>query len=353
MKRIFSLLAICTFGLAAMAQNAGILLSYNKGEELKFYRSNDLAKAIDDAEVNDTLYFGAGDYDLVQFPQYENSTNTDHRQLTKPLTFIGAGAQDNGTRFTRGFNLFINIDPSIKDESKRNVSFEGINFSSRWDIFPASNINELKFVNSNMRFSDNGYSDYYMQEEPDYKVNKLIIDRCRMDNLSLTGNKVGKADVKNTKIEGYVYGNCSDNSAAAALNHCYIGYIDSNFIGLITNSFIYYDYASAENVLQDCYYYGSYYSEGNSTVEDCKTLDTSDVDYCDNNPSPYGNCSDGTLYGSLGGNNPFTLYPSYPTPDTTVDSNDNKKSFIDYDIINKNLTVTVTLLGEGGSSNNN
>ena len=74
----------------------------------------------------------------------------------------------------------------------------------------------------------------------------------------------------------------------------------------------------------------------------------------DDNPAQeFGNCSDGTYYGTLGANNPYSLYPSYPTADVSEDANGKPKSFIDYDSINKNMKVTVKLLGVGDNITNN
>lgn len=123
MKRFLTLLAAIVMAMTAMAQNAGIVLSYNKGKELKFYANYELNKAIDDAEVNDTIYFGSDYYNIDVLPKYKD--NRDWVQINKPLTFIGSGAQDGGTKLSGDMYIFLNIDASL-DHVKKVFSFEGI-----------------------------------------------------------------------------------------------------------------------------------------------------------------------------------------------------------------------------------
>lgn len=341
MKRFLTLMAAVMTVMAAMAQSAGIVLSYNKGKELKFFKSNQLAEAIEEAEVNDTIYFGAGKYDLSGLPKYEASSYSDHKIISKPLVFIGSGGDDNSqsTLFTGANQLTLFADPSL-DETKKNYSFEGIYFKTSYNtIVPASNLNELKFINFQGKINDNN-----SDSEDKFVINNLIINRCNIQDLNLSNFSTKRVDIQNTKFSNGIKGGCDSNFGIAALDHCFINSIDSNFIGLIQHSLIYYTYAGNQTSLEDCCYYGE---SGDSSKDGCTKLNTSSVSNLDNDSSSLGNCTDGTAYGTSGGNTPYTLYPQYPTADVSVDKETNKaNSFVDYDSINKKLTITVKRLGE-------
>ena len=110
MKRILTLLAAITMVMSAMAQSAGITLSTNNGEELRFFRADQLQQAIDEAQANDILYFASGYYDLNQI----------NHKITKPLTFIGTGAQGvdkGGTNFS--YSYYNNLEIDIQDNFKK------------------------------------------------------------------------------------------------------------------------------------------------------------------------------------------------------------------------------------------
>lgn len=70
MKRVLSFIVAVMSVMTAMSQSSGIILSYNKGEQLKYYKNDQIAQAVNDAEVNDTIYFGPGDYKLQNLPEY-------------------------------------------------------------------------------------------------------------------------------------------------------------------------------------------------------------------------------------------------------------------------------------------
>lgn len=345
MKRFLTLLAATVIVMAAMAQSSGIVLSYNKGKELKYFRPSELADAINEAEVNDTIYFGLGKFDLSGLPSYKSSSSDKH--IDKPLVFIGSCAYGydenyNITEFANVGNLYISADSSL-DESKKKYSFEGIDINSSYNnneyyIRPASDLNEIKLANFSGKFSDaNKY------EDEQFVIKNVIVDRSLLTKLNLYTFKTRCADIRNTFIVSNIDGGCDKDFGVATLDHCFIGAIYSNFVGLVQHSLINYTHADNQTSLVDCIYYND---DGNSYKDGCSNIN-SDLGPFNWDPSKLGkNCNDGTPYGVRGGLTPYTLHPQYPTADISVDGETNKaKSFVDYDNVNKKLTITVNLLG--------
>lgn len=338
MKRILTLFAVLSMVLPAMAQNQGIMLSYNKGQQLKFYRSDQLMKAINEAEVNDTLYFSSGSFDFNQLPQI----NGDYyrREWSKPLVLIGAGAQDeNGTSMSMDGTLFLKFDDSVPLE-KRNMSLEGIRIPN-W-VCPASEINQLSFVNFRGDFYDRndlietpGDADENWQKPHTY-IQKAIFDQCVMEHINLDERNIDNCMVKNSKIN-YLEGKCSDRieGQAFSLDHCRVGDLNNSFEGLIQNSLVRYDHGNGSVQLNSC----GIYSSDNNSIRDNKCVGISWIDDIFGNDIPSAN--EGTLVledGSNMGTSPqFSLFPSYPTIDPS-------QSEIDYDGINKAVKVSLTLL---------
>lgn len=189
---------------------------------------------------------------------------------------------------------------------------------------PSSDLKEIKFVNVKNSYIDKGYS----QTEA-FTVDNLIIDRCDFDYLDLRNLSTKNASINNTKIFR-LDGGC-ENSYGATLNHCSIASIGSDFVGLIQYSLIGDGLSGTQCVYENCHYTGSSFN----------------LYKLDDNPSSLGKCDDGTVYGTLGGQTPYTLFPQYPTPDTSIDPNTGKsKSYVEYDGLNKKLTITVKRLGE-------
>lgn len=346
MKRFLTFLAAIVIVMAAMAQSSGIVLSYNKGTELKYFAPNQLAAAINEAAVNDTIYFGLGNYDLSGLPGYEPSHDGSDKLINKPLVFIGSRAYGydenyNITKFTNIGNLYISADSSL-DESKQKYCFEGIDINSEWgnstSIRPASNLNEVKLANFSGRYSDEN-----QYQEQQFVINSLIVDRCLMVELYLNSFQTRCADIHNTFIVSSIGGGCDKDFGVATLDHCLISNINSNFVGLVQHSLIETTSADNRTSLEDCYYryeYGDAYKDG------CTQIDKN-IGEINWDPSKLGkNCNDGTAYGTSGGVTPYTLNPQYPTADISIDADTNKaKSFVDYDNVNKKLTITVNLLG--------
>lgn len=336
MKRFLTFLAAIMMVMIAMAQSSGIVLSYNKGKELKFYASDKLNDAINDAEVNDTIYFGPGVFELVS-------------TITKPLTFIGSGAHSEGTYLMpadynsndyRAVTIQLKIDSQL-DKSKKTISFEGMNIAGNYyhevHIQSSSDIEVLKFVN--VRLND-------FKDHESYVIGNFILDRCCLEYLDLGHFTTKHVSVNNTKFDtypyGYVIGGCDSSYGVATFDHCYIHYIRSSFVGLIKHSIINTTYAGSDAALENCLWYKD---NGDSSKTDCKNLNHPNIyDY----ESLYSEiCSDNTVYGTRGGETPYTYYPQYPTADTSDDPDTGKaKSYLEYDALNKKLTIKVKRLGE-------
>lgn len=337
MKRFLTLLAAIMIVMTAVAQSAGIVLSYNKGQELKFYGANQLDKAIEDAELNDTIYFGPGQYDLSVLPEHNGDWS---KKLIKPLTFIGTGSHSEGTRLIGEYNIDIVIDSSLND-ANRFISFEGINLEDA-GISSYSDLTELKLVNVKLyRFVDK-YSDVEDQESI---INRLIIDRSNIQRLYLANFLIRHVSVNNTKITYYLSGGCDSSYGVATFDHCFIQEISEDFVGLVKHSLIHTTSAGEQASFDNS---GLYSDENeNSSKTECIFLSYYIIDRVDDDPSSLGNCNDGTAYGTLGGTTPYTLYPQYPTADVSDNVDTGKpNSFVEYDALNKKLTISVKLLGE-------
>ncbi|MDE6480058.1 MAG: hypothetical protein K2L45_07280 [Muribaculaceae bacterium] len=324
MKRFLTLLSVIAMVMTAMAQSSGIVLSYNKGQELKFYGAYQLDKAIEDAEVNDTIYFGPGEYDLSVLPEKDS----DSKKLIKPLTFIGSGAHSEGTSFTGVMDLYLDVDPSL-DHSKKVFSFEGL----RLDVFrirPYSDLKELKLVN----FRCNYYSEIEEKDKGGI-VDNLIIDRCSLSVLALDSYSTKHVTVNNTKIYQEFTGRSDSSYGIASFDHCLIEF--SCGTGIIRNSIIQEIQSGSATSYEHCVYNTDCY--GKSSLKECISRPKYWASDLDKDPSSLGICEDGTVYGTLGGETPFTLFPQFPTADAS-------ESYLDYDALNKKLTINVKLLGD-------
>lgn len=343
MKRFFAIIVAVLSVITAMSQSSGIILSYNKGEQLKYYNTDQINQAVNDAEVNDTIYFGPGEYDLRSLPEYQSYSN---RCINKPLVFIGSGAHDGGTRFNSNYadRIFLTVD-AMMDESKRIFSFEGINLDGS-SVIPHSNIKQLRFSNTKINYFYDRVDREELEDHP--YIDELIIDRSTLSYLRLDSCLTKHVSVYNSKITQRAYGGCDASFGVAAFDHCYINYLNKNFIGLVQHSIICdASDAGSKTSFENCQYRRNC---ENVMKNECTQITDgydSDIQNLDNDPSSLGMCNDGTFYGTLGGKAPFSLYPSYPTADTSIDPDTNKaKSSIDYDELNKKLTITVKRLGE-------
>lgn len=345
MKRILILLSVCLMTSVVLAQNAGIMVSVNKGKDgLKFFRSNQLMEAIEAAEINDTIYFTAGSFDFYQLPDIDGDYYK--REWSKPLVVIGAGAQEEGgTSVSMPGTLFLNFEgvPS----NQRNISFEGIYVPN--EICQLSDINELAFRNFR------GYTIFDVDditkkpEDADENWNgplieSVILKSCQLEEINFNWCRAQKIQVSDSKINN-VSGNCRGNQTFT-IDHCRIGNLTDWFTGLIQNSLISRERTGPNGTAQidNC---GIYSSDNNvnSTRNNCISITDFNV-FGDDSPTPLNGGSlalDGET--TMGTTSAFSLYPSYPTLDV-------KKSEIDYDSINKQISIKVELLGDKNEAAN-
>lgn len=332
MKRILTLIVVFFTMISTFAQSSGITLSYNKGQELVLFSSDQLAEAIEVAEVNDTIYLSQGVYSLDKLPKYLGSSDQNARQLVKPLVFIGAGSYSTGT-VIRADELYINIDPSI-DLDKRVISFDGIEFSdtsvyeSLTNLILISDISELKFLDTKFDFII----------KSDAHIDNLFVTFCESFVLNIGENNVGKVIVNYSYVSN-VYGKCKDGNASYYFDHCLIKSLKDNFTGFVTHSVIVEILVTnPETRVFDCVY-KSVNNSNKNILDNCKSPDLPNVfnnifllrfGGADDYYEWFGNCSDGTVYGMYGGVNRPTLNHIYISG-----------SKIEYDAINKKLIITV------------
>lgn len=336
MKRFFSLILAIAMVLTAMAQSSGIVLSYNKGKELRFFKADQLSLAMDEAENNDTIYFGPGRYGIGS-------------KITKPLTFIGTGCHSNGTYLypltsSSDYSsepLYLEIDPRL-EEDKKVISFEGMSFApyntnNSIYIRPCSNLKLLKLVSTSIST---------LFDNKDFVIDNLIIDKCILSFLELSNFTTKHCTVNNTIIRinnGYynVKGGCDSKFGVATFDHCFLEKLDDDFVGIVKHSIIHTSDAGSDALLENCLYYRTY---GTPETE-CTWINSENI-YQYETEYETQKCNDGTLYGTRGGSSPRTPYPPYPTADTSADSTGKAKSFLDYDALNKKLSITVKMLGK-------
>lgn len=359
MKRIFTFIAAFSMIMAALAQTPGITVSHKEAdgtETLQFFSSTKLGDAIAAADDGDIIYLSAGKYD-VRMPEeytgayydFDVTSFSSYPVLKKALTFIGAGGywnesgKVNGTYINFNNDLVIDLSKSNCADGNKVISFEGLCIPNNIRI--ASDLNKLTFRNS--AISDLGL---FKDENGagSQNIDNLVVDRCKLNNINLRSNYCSSANINNTKIRGYARGECGDGPAAFSLSHCFVGAIDTDFIGYILNSIIYSDNATSAATTKNCIYGNT--NSVTSTQLNCILgykgyNDDSDPSWQENTtykaPTGY-RTTDDTLFGSLGGSTPYSLYPGYPTPDGSATS-----LVITYDEGSPVLKVTVAILGEG------
>lgn len=335
MKRILTLLAAIGLVMTAMAQTAGITLSTNNGEELIFFRADQFQQAIDKAQANDILYFAAGTYSIDQID----------RKITKPLTLKGAGAQgekNGGTTFTAGWsNLYIEIDPTLPEQT-RNVYFEGIMLDD--------NVSEIRLSDGTI-LDELGFTNFYGSlniSNDNCQIGSLKMDRCQLNrDLNIGEGKVGKADISKTKIWYHtVWGSCSNSDDSFTLYHCLIGRVDNYLKGIVKNSLIeeLTDDWNSNNIpyFQSCgFTKENWYNIVINKDQYCQLFSGYDIENLNNDPTAQpASCEDGSHFGTMTKENPFSLYPSSPTPNPAAStlSMDGDKIRIHVELLKDNAT---------------
>ncbi len=319
MKRILTILAaMCMVG-SAMAQVPTITLS--SGGKLQLFSAGQLGAAIDAANPNDTIYLSNGTFSGI--PSKYNDAGYYEYLISKPLVIIGSGAStctiNLGDRYSNN-QICINLN-----NSDGKFSLEGVSTVQEIDI--VSEMDQFTMMNTK--------TTSLKIQAP---LNSLTVDRCnissdlRLNNKNDSISPVKNAYLRNSMLND-IHNSCDE---LCTVINCFVNRVDYSFIGYILNSVIYYaqngDYATFDS----CYSCNTYEAQTNCTkVSNDLVLQYASGQF-DVANEWIGN--DGTVVGVMGGNGPtYSLNPSYPTPDAT-------KSTLEYDKVNKQLRIKVSLI---------
>lgn len=328
--RIYILAAMLVATIfTSLAQNpGGVMLSSNG--QIRTYSSDRLVDAINAANPGDTIYLGKGGYGLGNLPTAQMSDGNTVAVLSKPLTIIGVGGNDQIDTHT---TLSFNYDPYIDlSSASGNFSLEGICIYNYIRLNPGQNkvaIRNALTYGIVVEGSGGG----------------LEIDRCNISELNLGNGLLAEAQVKNSLITSQFRGCVAPGETMASFNHCYIAsvYGDDQLPvkGNIINSYIQYLFGD-EVSYENCYYQYGNGDISNVPMQNCTNIDGSiDINSLNLDRAAsesfgfYGN--DGTVAGVMGGSSPYTLSASYPTPDY-------ENSSVTYDSVNKKLNIKVKVL---------
>lgn len=335
MKKILFMIACCLMATAqnVFADDYGKVFLQHNGNITGVFDGSDISKSIEAAVDGDTLFLSLGSF-------YGNFT------INKSISLIGSGAEDenasqNSTYIDRGNNPIIDAG---EDKALSSVTIEGICFGP--GFYVQGKIENLVFkkcyFNNILGISNNSGGGY---------TKKVIIDRCRLDDISTDGN-IQDATIKNCKIYR-VYGQGGQSISSCKFINCNIFRVDDNTKVMFVNSIINQvndgtdSYLSSQSLLVNTLYHNmnGYDPMQNCSQQDCwsstETLIQNDGNY---------NCSltadqlkeagylgtDGTIIGCEGGVNPYSLVRHAPVitqKGVKVDLN-NKKV-----IINVNVTA--------------
>ncbi|MBD5299456.1 MAG: hypothetical protein HDS22_05755 [Bacteroides sp.] len=296
------------------AQTPVVTLSTNG--ELKSFAANEVADAIYEANPNDTIWLSPG--------YFEMSTVGGVDGLKKPLVLIGSGATGDSETWFRFW------DPEIDLDANSSVVFEGMIISSDYSVQVRGNGN-ITFRNCKLSG---------LVEGSDSDITPSVwLDRCEITG-SLNLNTKGALNVNNSKIKN-VYG-----TTYTYLVNCYIYGTCDLHNGTVSNSLLFEreDYNNY-TTYQDCVIFGfngptsaiwgQYINCSPSLNENGEAIQATPE-----NAELYNWLgSDGTLVGPYGGTTPFSLLPSYPTPDPS-------NSTLEYDKNTHKLKVKVSILDD-------
>ena len=305
---VFLLLSLIT---TMRAQTATVTLSTNG--ELKSFGAYGILDAIDAANPNDTIWLSSGHF-----------VERNELYLTKPLVFIGSGAiGDNATQLSSS-NIRLKLD------SDSSIVFEGIDILAEVQVYGDGNI---IFRNSQLER-------LYTFHTSDYIISpSMWLDRCKVTGNIDLGTE-GALNINNSIIDG----NCWSYNAYTNIVNCSIKYCYISVTGTVSNSLLN-DWEDRYNVtFQDCVL-SAVYSGDMSKAQyiNCSTPLNENgeaIQPTPENAELYNWLgSDGTLVGPYGGTTPFSLLPSYPTPDPS-------NSTLEYDKNTHKLKVKVSILDD-------
>lgn len=338
MKKILFMIACCLMATAqtifAQDNYSGKVFLQHKGNITAMYGGGEIDKAIEAAVDGDTLFLSKGRF---------NSNFT----INKSISLIGSGAEAGGND-QKSTYIDWNGDTRINAEDGKTISsvtIEGI--YSGPGLHTEGKIENLKIkkcyfensININ-NSSNNGYT------------SKVIVDRCRLSNISINGN-IEDATVKNCKINN-AYGQGGQTNSSCKYINCNIRLVDVNTKAMFVNSIINEvgngtdEYLGNNAILVNTLYHSmnGYDPMEKTSQQDCWS--TTETVISNNNGDK--ECTmtveqrqaagylgvDGTVVGIEGGVNPYSLTlhaPSINSSSANVDLNNKKVT------INVNVTA--------------
>lgn len=321
--RIYAAVAIlaATIFTGFAQRTNGIILS-SSGKVHSFYEYQ-LADAYNVANPGDTIYLGYGSYTFDFLPETTYPNGNVAKMMDKPLTFIGAGADEGKDCCRVGWtDLCVSVN-----YTGDKVSFEGIRYYGGIHIKSAD---EVTFRNSHI-------DSFEILD----LTNKLIVDRSKFENFNIGAGLLNSMQAVNsniTQLNGY----CKEGESLASFNHCWFDNVNKETAkAYILNSYL--EWVTEGNVaFENCFFKYHNGDESKMILTNCTQIDGG-IDLYGMNldksiSEAYGfYCSDGTVPGVMGGTQPYSLSPSYPMPDA-------ENSSVTYDSVNKKLNIKVKVL---------
>ena len=328
MKRFFTLIAIISITLVAMAQRPLVTLSHDG--ELSFFSSlSAFEEALDAAQNGDIIYLSEGNF----------TSNANVIDIEKKVSIVGCGYKSHILA-----NIQVDLRSNPTDDSIQSPMFDGVRlqkltFYNHSDS--RKNLKNVEIRKSWIRELNHG----------GFAGNDFKIDRCRIEIAEFDGANSNNTYVSNSKI-GEIIG-ASGGHAINVIN-CNIGKahycprsVISSIIGggtgyttgingglLSTGTHSIYNswlpdidilYNKDNFYIENCYFE---YPEGGLLDENYEaTVDLLEKGYLG---------EDGTVVGIYGGEFPFSETPSVPTVDST-------NSKVEFDAENNKLNVTITV----------
>ncbi|MDE6368569.1 MAG: hypothetical protein K2K94_04960 [Muribaculaceae bacterium] len=306
MKRLFTFLAATYIMLSAMAQRPLVTLSHN-GELSFFDNLSSLEDALTAAVNGDTIYLSEGNF----------LTTASDFTINKKVNIIGCG-----------YNSFVGGKISIAwkndDAIMNGPLFDGVRLDELDDGNTGYYVPDLEIRRCRIR----KVSDLY------YFADNIIIDKCFIDEIDIpSGRKVLISNSKIGYLKGTTYNLSIENCNIKKMNYFPRTMISSVFDGesaqtngnhTIHNSLF---RTTSITSSSSVYTYNCYY-------EDKEHLDEN-LDISAEDSSKYLGL-DGTVVGVMGGQFPFSVYPSVPTVDSA-------NSSVEYDAESNKLKVKITV----------
>lgn len=317
MKRIFTLIAVISVFLGAMAQRPLVTLSHN-GELTFFSNLSALEEAINAAEDGDIIYLSEG-----KFTSASSSITID-----KLISIVGCGYKSH---------ILPDIELSVNAKTPTDLTwFDGVR------------LQRLSFSYGGI-CQDCIYATIkktWIREliEGGHAGITNLYDRCLIESADFGGASSNETYIQNSKIgvihndNGYAIQviNCNINQAYYCPRTVISSIIDGNGDSNLGTSGTHTIYNSLlPSSLVDSSYIFTYDCYLDEPAGDTGLLDENLEATVDLMEKGYLG-EDGTVVGVYGGEFPYSVYPSVPTVDSA-------NSSVVYDADNNKLNVTITV----------